>query len=280
MQGREKGWILSDTQGRNLHGALVTLDAISGPVPREEGLLSRDGWYMINDTGKDLYRDGTLHLRPRSHVQDFYLFIYGTDYRAALRSLAAVSGRVPMTRKYVHGSWYCRWWPYTAEDYRDIVKGYTEHDFPLDVLVFDMDWHRKDGRIGLGHAYTRGWTGYSWNRELIPDPAGLLRELREQNIYVTLNDHPHDGIRPTEDCYPAFARTLGIDPQGKQVPPFDAGDPRYMQAFLDHAHGEDSMGVALVAGLAAGLCLPHRARNHHEACALAQRTVLQPLAQG
>lgn len=64
-----------------------------------------------------------------------------------------------MTRKYVHGSWYCRWWPYTAGDYRELVREYHEHGFPLDIMVFDMDWHRKDAKVGLGHAFTRGWTG-------------------------------------------------------------------------------------------------------------------------
>ena len=245
MDGKKKRWSLSDEQTENLQGAVVTVDAVGGPIPRQEGLLSRNGWYLINDTGKDVYKNGWLSLRDRSHVQDLYLFVYGTDYKAALRSLAAVSGHVPMTRKYVHGAWYCRWWPYTANDYRDIVRGYGEHDFPLDVLVFDMDWHRKDGKVGIGHAFTRGWTGYSWNRKLIPNPGELLKEFRDQNIYVTLNDHPHDGIRPNEDSYDAFVRTLGIDTATAGVPVFDAGNRKYMEAFFKHAHGEsDSLGVA------------------------------------
>lgn len=245
QNGEKKRWSLSDTQEKNLLGPVVTLDAVSGPVERMEGLLSRDGWYLIDDSGKDVYKNGWLEYRDRNHVQDLYLFVYGNDYKAALRSLAAISGPVPMTRRYVHGSWYCRWWPYTAEDYREIVRGYREHDFPLDILVFDMDWHRKDGAVGTGHAFTRGWTGYSWNRKLIPDPEGLLRELRDQNIYVTINDHPHDGIRPTEDMFDDFIADLGADTAVTGVPYFDAGDRRYMEAFFRHAHGEsERMGVA------------------------------------
>lgn len=174
MHGKEKGWCLTDGQSGNLKGALCTVDGIGGPVEREEGLLSRDGWFLINDTGKDVYKNGKLSFRDRNHVQDFYLFVYGTDYKAALKSLAAVSGPAPMTRKYVHGAWYCRWWPYTADDYRELVAGYHEHNFPLDIMVFDMDWHKKVYDQGTGHAFTRGWSGYSWNRELIPDPAGLI----------------------------------------------------------------------------------------------------------
>lgn len=62
---------------------------------------------------------------------------------------------------------------------------------------------------GTGHAFTRGWSGYSWNRELIPDPAGLIREFKDKDVYVVLNEHPHDGLRPEDDAYPAFARALG-----------------------------------------------------------------------
>ena len=245
QDGKQKRWRLSDEQRRNLHGPVVTLDAVGEPIERMEGLLSRDGWYMINDTGKDVVKDGRLNYRDRKHVQDLYLFVYGKDYKSALKSLGAVSGKVPMTPKYVHGSWYCRWWAYTADDYREIVAGYKEHDFPMDVLVFDMDWHRKDGKIGTGHASTRGWTGYSWNKDLIPDPEGLLQELRSQNIYVTLNDHPHDGIRPHEDMYDAFIADLGVDTVLTGVPVFDAGNPEYMRAFFKHAHGEsERMGVA------------------------------------
>lgn len=245
MNGKRKRWCMTDEQSANLKGAVTTIDAVGGPIPLQDGLLSRDGWYLINDTGKDVYKNGWLSIRDRDHVQDLYLFIYGDDYKSALRSLKAISGAAPMTRKYVHGSWYCRWWAYTADDYRELAKGYHEHDFPLDIIVFDMDWHRKDGKVGTGHAFTRGWTGYSWNRKLIPDPGALIQELRDQQIYVTINEHPHDGIRPHEDAYPEFARALGLDADKDPVPVFDAGDQKYMDAFMKYAHQEsDSMGVA------------------------------------
>lgn len=114
-----------------------------------------------------------------------------------------------MPRKYVHGSWYCRWWNYTADDYRQLVREYREHDFPLDIMVFDMGWHtQKEAHTGTGHAGMYGWTGYSWNRKLIPDPRGLIAGLNQDGIQVVLNEHPHDGIRDHEDCYPAFMKAM------------------------------------------------------------------------
>jgi alpha-glucosidase len=52
----------------------------------------------------------------------------------------------------------------------------------------------------------RGWTGYSWNRELFPDPEGFLSELHSMGYKTALNLHPASGIREYEDCYDAFVK--------------------------------------------------------------------------
>ena len=245
QNGKEHSWYMASRQGRNLKGAVTTLDEVSGPIPLNEGLLSRDGWYVIQDTGKEVLKDGWVAPRDRNHVQDFYVFAYGDDYKAALKSLQSISGKAPMPRKYVHGSWYCRWWDYTADDYKQLVKEYKEHDFPLDIMVFDMGWHTQNATSGTAHAGNRSWTGYSWNRKLIPDPAKLISELKEDKISVVLNEHPHDGIRDHEDMYPDFMKAMGEEAgPGKNIV-FDAGDRKYMENFMKYAHEEsDKMGVA------------------------------------
>ena len=245
--GKDKTWkIYMTTESGNLGGAVETLDNVDGPIELQEGLLSQNGWYTIFDTNKEILKDGWVQPRSPQHVQDIYLFVYGRDFKSALKSLRAVSGPVPMTRKYVHGSWYCRWWNYTADDYRQLVREYRDHDFPLDIMVFDMGWHtQRQATTGTGHAGMYGWTGYSWNRELIPDPAVLIGELNKDGIQVVLNEHPHDGIRDHEDCYPAFMHDMGMDTTGRKNLVFDAGNRKYMDRFMHHAHHEsDSIGVA------------------------------------
>lgn len=245
LDGKEKRINTASRQSRNLGGAITTLDAVSRRVPVEEGLLSRDGWYMIRDTGSDLLDDGWLRPRDtRNHLQDIYCFVYGNDLRQALSDLGTVSGRVPMTRKYIHGVWYCRWWNYTSQDYIDILDGYAEHDFPIDNIVFDMGWHTTDATSGMGHAYRYYWTGYTWNRELLPDPAALIGEIHRRGVTVSLNDHPHDGIRPHEECYAGFMRSMGQDPATGRNMFFDPSDRRYMENFFRHAHHPtEDMGV-------------------------------------
>ena len=227
----------------NLGGPVETLDRVTREIPMNDGILSKDGWYMIDDARGDLIINGWLQPRDtRTHLQDQYCFIYGNDYKAALRSLGAISGRVPMTRKYIHGVWYCRYWDYTSDEFLDIIRGYDKHDFPLDNIVFDMGWHTNDATTGAGHNGLRNWTGYTWNRKLIPDPQALLDAIHRQHVHVALNDHPHDGIRNHEACYAPFMRAMGAKPGDNLL--FDPGDSTYMRHFFAYAHHPlERMGV-------------------------------------
>ena len=84
--------------------------------------------------------------------------------------------------------------------------------------------------------YGSGWTGYSWNRELFPDPAEFLRRLHEQGLRVTLNVHPADGVRAFEDRYPAMARALGIDPASGDPVAFDVTNQEFLAAYFEILH--------------------------------------------
>ena len=54
----------------------------------QDGLLSRDGWYLIDDERSDLLVDGWLCPRDtKSHVQDQYCFVYGNNYKADRKSV-------------------------------------------------------------------------------------------------------------------------------------------------------------------------------------------------
>ncbi len=209
---------------QNLGGTIRTLDRVKGPVDLGEGLLSPDGWYLLDDSHSHLLVDDWAMERPHNGNTDWYLFGYGRDYKAALKTLTLIGGPVPMPRKYVLGSWYSRYWPYSSADFRQIVQQYKEHDFPLDVMVMDMDWHRA------------GWTGWSWNRKLLPDAEDLLRWFHEQGLRVTLNVHPSEGVCPHEDVYDAFMRAMGQDPASQKTIPYDAGDQNYLDTLFQYTH--------------------------------------------
>ncbi len=204
----------------NLGGTLTTLDRADGPEDLGQGLLSRDGWFLLDNSQTPLLTTDWVQARPANAGTDWYLFGYGSDYHAALRSLAAVGGPVPLPRKYALGVWYSRYWPYSSDDFRNIVGEYAQHDFPLDNMVLDMGWHKD------------GWTGWSWNRKLLPDAEALLPWFHAQGLHDTLNLHPADGVGPQEDTYAAFMQDMGADPTAKQTLPFDAADKKYMDTLF------------------------------------------------
>ncbi len=221
--GDETVWSPGSAQTGNLGGTICTLDGVRGPVPLTDGLLSRDGWCFIDDSRGHLLADGWVRPRdPEPSASDGYLIAFGSDFKAGLRAFTALSGPVPLPRRCLLGSWYSRYWPHTSEQFRQIVRDYESHGIPLDVVVLDMDWHRD------------GWTGWSWNRGLLPDAEDLLRWLHDRGLAVTLNLHPSDGVGPHEDRYGDFMRALERDPASNQTVPFDAGDRRYMGALFDH----------------------------------------------
>lgn len=242
-------WHYGDKNEGNIGGTLATLDGVQRAVPLEDGLLSTDGWFVIDDSKNTPLEDGWIKKYVYGRPLDIYIFGYGKDYKKALKTLAYVSGKVALPRKYVFGSWYSRWWPYSDKDILGIVDEYDANDFPLDIMVLDMDWHYNDLRIGddaesqkhratdgYGHGHNIGWTGYTWNEPLVGDHKKLLKDLHERDIYVTLNDHPADGIRTHEDCYADFMRDMGVDPACGINLEFDAGSKKYMDAFYKNAH--------------------------------------------
>ena len=102
---------------------------------------------------------------------------------------------------------------------------------PLSVCIIDMDWHITQ----TGNA-SRGWTGYTWNRQQWPDPEGFLAWLHSQGLRTALNLHPADGVWPHEEQYDAMARWMGQDPASRQPVRFDAADPRFVEAYFEVLH--------------------------------------------
>jgi len=224
----------------NLGGTARTLDMVDGRLPVEPGVLSRNGFAVIDDS-RTLLLDADGWVRPRTgSALDLYFFGYGRDYPAALRALYALSGPQPLLPRWALGNWWSRYHRYSAGEYRTLLDRFAAEGIPFAVAVLDMDWHLVD----VDPRYGSGWTGYTWNRELFEDPPAFLRELHERGLMVTLNDHPADGVRAYEEAYPAMAKALGIDPATERPIAFDVTDPEFLVAYFDILHRQlEEQGV-------------------------------------
>ena len=203
----------------NLLGTTRTLDGCTGfdKLSKQEGymepgILSRDGWAIVDESSRHIFdENGWVATRPEGDRIDWYIFAYGHDYTAALGDFTKVAGRIPLPPKYTLGYWWSRYWIYTDQEMLDLAREIRQRDIPIDVMIVDMDWHYtyKDlgNRIGPDHFFQgQGWTGYTWNRDLFPDPEGFLGDLHRMGLKTSLNLHPASGIRPHEECYSAFVK--------------------------------------------------------------------------
>lgn len=224
----------------DLGGTARTLDEADGEIPLEHGIVSRNGFSVMDDSRSlALREDGWVEPR-RSGCTDIYFWAYGHDYLQAVRDFYHLCGKSPMIPRYALGNWWSRYYKYTEKSYKELMLRFEKENLPFSVAVIDMDWHLVD----VDPKYGSGWTGYTWNKEFFPDPEGFMKWLHDRGMYITLNLHPADGIRAYEEVYPKMAEAMGIDPGTEQPVLFDISDPEFLEACFQHIyHPAEEQGV-------------------------------------
>ena len=238
--GQKTVWTPGMDDSANLMGTTRTLDQANGRKlhekdPLEKGLLSRDGWAIVDDS-KSYLMDENWWVTPREakNYIDWYMFAYGHEYKKALGDYTKVAGVAPLPPRYTFGYWWSRYWQYSDSELKDIVDRLRSIDIPVDVLIIDMDWHET---WGLGNnpelddfGQWKGWTGYTWQKELFPAPEQMFQWAHSAGLKTALNLHPASGIRPFEECYDRFCKEYGWEQPGKSIP-FHIDEKKWADAY-------------------------------------------------
>lgn len=229
----------------DLGGTVKTLDNVDGAIPLERGVVSRNGFSVLDDSHTlVLEEDGWVGLR-RENTVDCYFFGFGHDYLGAVQALYQLTGKPPMLPGYALGNWWSRYHAYTQEEYCSLLDRFRREDVPFSVAVVDMDWHvvkipeelKDEDTTSSGcWNFRNGWTGYSWNKELFPDYKAFLQYIKEQNLHTALNLHPHAGVCRHEDMYEEMAQKSGVDPKSGKRIPFDILSKEFMTNYFDVLH--------------------------------------------
>jgi alpha-glucosidase (family GH31 glycosyl hydrolase) len=225
-------WHYGDRDWKNLSGTARTLDEANGRIRLEQGLVSPTGWAVVDDSRSLVFNEESW-LQPRRNPEnlDLYFFGYGRAYGECLKDYTKITGQTPMVPRWVLGNWWSRYWEYSESELKDLMLEFHRREVPLSVCIVDMDWHiTKTGNRSTG------WTGYTWNLDLFPDPQGFIAWLHAQGLHTALNLHPAEGIHPHEAQYEAMARAVGIDPASRQPVPFDIADPGFTRAYFALLH--------------------------------------------
>ena len=213
----------------NLLATARTWDRFAGDKTREpydKGVLSRDGWAVLDESNRHVFVPVEtdwkywVECRPEGERKDLYFFGYGHDYTDALADFAKVSGKIPLPPKYAFGYWWCRYWEYSDFELIDLAEHFKAYNIPVDVMIVDMDWHETWNKIaaatpaGPHSEYAGrdefgqriGWTGFTWKKELFPNPDNFMEELHKRGIKTSLNLHFNNGIQPYEEPYERFVK--------------------------------------------------------------------------
>lgn len=225
-------WHYGD-EPNDLKGTARTLDGGDGAIPLERGILSAEGWSLLNDKGSLLLdEDGWIKTRKDMQADDIYFFGYGREYLKCLKDYHHLTGGVPLLPKYALGNWWSRYYSYNEQSYMDLMNRFEGENIPFTVAVIDMDWHITE----VDFKYGTGWTGYTWNKELFPDPKRFMKNLHDKGLKVTLNVHPADGVRAFEDCYKPFAQYMGVNDQNEDPITFQVGNKKFMEGYFKYVH--------------------------------------------
>jgi len=238
LNGRNVVWYPGKEDALNLKGTKRTLDTGSGDNQRpelEDGIISRAGWALIDESPQTKRGDGSTTFAFDTPVDgidwvaepvdkraiDWYFMGYGHAYKQAIGDYIKIAGRQPLPPLYALGYWYSKYQRYTQQDFINLTNEIKQNDIPIDVMIFDMDWHLD------------GWTGWTWNKSIIPNPVGLIRWMHQQGLKVALNLHPADGVASYEDHFTDIRTDMGLSADTKRVP-WQLEDSTFYRSMFSH----------------------------------------------
>jgi alpha-D-xyloside xylohydrolase len=111
-----------------------------------------------------------------------YFVIYGPTPKEILRKYTALTGRPALPPAWSFGLWLTTSFTtsYDEETVMSFVDGMAERELPLSVFHFDTFWMREFH-----------WCDFEWDPRTFPDPAGMLKRLKERGLRVSLWINPY-----------------------------------------------------------------------------------------
>ena len=247
------GRLVTDYKSGNLKGTCRTLDITAGIIKLNNGVCSRNGVAILDDSKTLVIKEDSAILPRDNKESDQYYFAYGNDYIGATTDLYKLTGKVPLIPRYALSNWWSRYKAYSQDEYLNLMDKFKEEEIPITVATVDMDWHWVDikSKFGkdahkAGHhlnfmeyvydVWSVGWTGYSFNTDLFPDYEEFLRKLKADNYHITFNIHPSMGVRWFENQYEDMCKAMGTDPKEKKAVEFDITDKKFTENYFDILH--------------------------------------------
>lgn len=223
----DKMWFYGQAEARNFKGGAICLDNYKGKVSLDKGLYSTDGFVSIDDSGNyEIDANGFL-VKPDVNKVDIYLFMYKRDFGMCLRDYFTLTGYPSLIPRYALGIWWNKERIYNFEDTKSLIKTFSRQQIPLSVLLLSEFWHIKDAKD-----YNLYRTGFTFNKDLFPNPTEFIKYMHDRGVRVGINIDPSEGVRKEEERYLNVSKELNVV-DGITVP-YNVYDKNFMAVFVKH----------------------------------------------
>lgn len=224
LVGTDRTWYYHHPEVKNYKACFVSLDGSDEDQKLRNGLYSVDGFASFDDSNAGIYDSNHNLIKRDSNGIDIYLFMYNNDFLLALKDYFMLTGKPKMIPRYALGNWWSRDLDYTYQDIQDLVTNFEKKGIPLSVLLLEDSWHINKFQDG-----TKLETGYTFNKELIPNSSELVTYLHSKNIHIGLHYNPVHGIYPHEEHYSEIANYFQIT--DNKIIAFDPLNPVLLEAI-------------------------------------------------
>jgi alpha-D-xyloside xylohydrolase len=111
-----------------------------------------------------------------------YFIINGPTAKEALTRYTALTGRPALPPAWSFGLWLSTSFTtdYDEATVTGFVQGMADRNLPLHVFHFDCFWMKEFH-----------WSNLEWDDRLFPDPAGMMRRLKERGLHICVWINPY-----------------------------------------------------------------------------------------
>lgn len=233
----KKEWFYSQKEVKNYGGTTISLDNTTKMPSLNKGLFSLDFFFTLDDSESLLLDENSNVYKRDISSKDFYLFAYSNDFNEVLRDYFTLTGYPEFIPRYSLGTWWSRDIPYSDQHIIPLFSKFRMSSIPISVFLFDKDWSFKDEKISKS-------SGFTFNSDLVKDPAKTIEVLHSMNIKVGVKINPKDGIFPYEKNFEIAKQYIPINNKG--YIDFNPFDSRFMDLYFKiFIHPLENLGIDL-----------------------------------
>jgi len=164
----------------NYRGTVVELAQANTDIAVPLLISSNGSAILWNTASRSWYDDRfATELKVTADAADAidYYFLYGPELDSLIHQYRELTGHAPLFPKWAYGFFQSKDRYRSAQDLLDVAARYRAEHVPLDTIVQDWFWWKRQGDTGYTESYLKPH----------PDVPGALRTLHDEHVHAIIS---------------------------------------------------------------------------------------------